>query len=85
MQFTEKILATAYDYGAEARANNRPLVLSSDDRNDLLLEIGVDTWSQLPSDLVESITVAFSSGYNGDISYTYSKRGIGFSSSPKNA
>lgn len=62
----QKILNDARSFGAEARANNRAMILTKDDREDLMFTLGVSNWGEIPEDLRQELQAAFVAGYEAE-------------------
>jgi hypothetical protein len=62
----QKILNDARSFGAEARANNRAMILTKDDREDLMFTLGVSNWGDIPEDLRQELQAAFIAGYESE-------------------
>ncbi|MBD2341808.1 hypothetical protein H6G64_33280 [Calothrix sp. FACHB-156] len=62
----DSILNYARNFGAEARANNRAMILTKDDREDLIFTLGVSNWTDIPEDLRQELQAAFIAGYEAE-------------------
>jgi hypothetical protein len=62
----QKLLNYARDLGAEARANNRAMIMSKDDREDLIATAHVSSWGHIPEDLRQELQAAFVDGYESE-------------------
>jgi hypothetical protein len=62
----QKILNDAHSFGAEARANNRAMILTKNDREDLMFTLGVSNWGDIPEDLRQELQAAFVAGYEAE-------------------
>lgn len=66
----QKLLNSARNFGAEARANQRSSFMTKDDREDLIHTAGVSKWGDIPEELREELQAAFYAGFQAE-SKTY--------------
>ncbi|MBD6620549.1 hypothetical protein FNW02_33440 [Komarekiella sp. 'clone 1'] len=62
----QKLLNNAHNFGAEARANNRAMIMTKDDREDLMFSVSMSNWGDIPEDLRQGLQAAFVAGYESE-------------------